>query len=84
MAFCYRNYELQENFSYWYLWVAYFFSGVKRPGRGVNHPPSSSAEVKEGVELCLCFFSGTSPKVIGQTLLVQLLIFIEVTFCPIT
>jgi hypothetical protein len=24
---------------------------VKRPGRGVNHPPSSSAEVKERVEL---------------------------------
>ena len=27
------------------------FPGVKRPGRGVNHPPSSSAEVKERVEL---------------------------------
>ena len=27
------------------------FPGVKRPGRGVNHPPASSAEVKEGVEL---------------------------------
>ena len=25
--------------------------GVKRPGRGVNHPPTSSAEVKERVEL---------------------------------
>jgi hypothetical protein len=27
------------------------FPGVKRPGRGVDHPPQSSAEVKERVEL---------------------------------
>jgi len=25
--------------------------GVKQPGHGVNHPPPSSAEVKERVEL---------------------------------
>jgi hypothetical protein len=30
------------------------FSGVKRPGRGVEHPPPSSAYVKESVELYLC------------------------------
>jgi hypothetical protein len=29
------------------------FPGVKRPGRGVDHPPPSSAEVKERVELRL-------------------------------
>ena len=29
------------------------FPGVKRPGRGVDHPPPSSDEVKERVELCL-------------------------------
>jgi hypothetical protein len=29
------------------------FPGVKRPGRDVNHPPPSSAEVKERVELYL-------------------------------
>jgi len=29
------------------------FSGVKRPGRGVDHPPPSSAEVKERVALYL-------------------------------
>ena len=29
------------------------FSGVKRSGRGVNHPPQFSAEVKEKVELCV-------------------------------
>jgi hypothetical protein len=28
---------------------------VKRPGRGVNHPHSSSAEVKKRVELYLYF-----------------------------
>ena len=27
------------------------FPGVKRPGRGVHHPPPSSTEVKERVEL---------------------------------
>jgi hypothetical protein len=27
------------------------FPGVKRPVRGVNHPPTFSAEVKETVEL---------------------------------
>jgi hypothetical protein len=27
------------------------FPGVKRPGRGVDHPPSSSAKVKERVQL---------------------------------
>jgi len=36
------------------------FSGVKRPGRGVDHPPSSSDEVKERVELYLYSLSGTS------------------------
>jgi hypothetical protein len=29
------------------------FPGVKRPGRGVDHPPPSSDEVKETVELYL-------------------------------
>jgi len=29
------------------------FPGVKRPGRGVDHPPTSSAEVKERVQLYL-------------------------------
>jgi hypothetical protein len=27
------------------------FPGVKRPGRGVDHPPPSNAEVKQRVEL---------------------------------
>jgi hypothetical protein len=29
------------------------FLRVKRPGRGVNHPPVSNAEVKETIELYL-------------------------------
>ena len=30
------------------------FPGLKRPGHGVDHPPASSAEVNEGVELYIC------------------------------
>jgi hypothetical protein len=36
------------------------FRGVKQPGRGVDHPLSSSAEVKERVELYLYSPSGPS------------------------
>ena len=35
------------------------FAGVKRPGRGVDNPPTFSAELKKGVELYLYFTSGT-------------------------
>ena len=41
------------------------FPAVKRPGRGVDHPPQSSAEVKERVELHLYSTSGPSWPVIG-------------------
>jgi hypothetical protein len=34
-------------------WVPGLSWGVKRPGRGANHPPTSSAEVKEGVAIHL-------------------------------
>jgi hypothetical protein len=44
------------------------FPGVKRPGRGVDHPPPSSAEVKERVELYLYSPSGPSWPVLGWTL----------------
>jgi hypothetical protein len=37
-----------------------FFPAVKRPERGFHHPPQSSAEVKEKVELCLYSNSGPS------------------------
>ena len=39
--------------------------GVKRPRRGNDHPPSSSAEVKEKVELYLYSYSGPSWPVLG-------------------
>jgi hypothetical protein len=45
-----------------------FFPGVKRPGRGVDHTPSSSARVKERVELYLYSTSGPSWPVLGRTL----------------
>jgi hypothetical protein len=41
------------------------FSGVKRPGRGVDRPSPSSVEVKERVELYLYSTSEPSWPVIG-------------------
>ena len=40
-------------------WVP-FFPGIKRPGRGVDHPPRSTVEVKERIQLCLYSHSGPS------------------------
>jgi hypothetical protein len=42
--------------------------GVKRPGRGVNHPPPASAEVKEKVQLYVYAPSEHSRPVPGRTL----------------
>jgi hypothetical protein len=36
------------------------FPGLKRPENLVGHPATSSAEVKESVELCLCTLCGPS------------------------
>ena len=44
------------------------FPRVKRPGRGADHPPSSSAEVKENVQLYLYSPSGPSWQVLGWNL----------------
>jgi hypothetical protein len=44
------------------------FQGVKLSGRGVDHPPPSSVEVKERVELYLYSPSGSSRPVLGWTL----------------
>jgi hypothetical protein len=41
------------------------FPGVKRPRRGVDHPPPRSAEVKERLELYLYSTSGPSWPVLG-------------------
>jgi hypothetical protein len=43
--------------------------GVKRPGRGFDHTPPSSAKIKERVELHLYSPSGLSWPVLGWTLL---------------
>ena len=43
-------------------WV---FPGVKRPGRGADHP--SSTEVEGRVELYICSPSGSSWPVLGRT-----------------
>jgi hypothetical protein len=44
------------------------FQAVKWPGRGVDHPPPSSAEIKERVELYLYYPSGPSLPVLVWTL----------------
>ena len=41
------------------------FPGVKLSGLGLDHPPPSSAEVKEGVKPYLNSFSGPSWPVLG-------------------
>jgi hypothetical protein len=57
------------------------FPGKKQPGRGVDHPPPSSAEVKERVQLYLYFPSGPLWAVLGFTYLYLYLYlsYIEVT-----
>ena len=44
------------------------FLGVMQRGSGIHHPPASSAEVKERVELYFCSPSGSSWPVLGWTL----------------
>ena len=50
------------------------FTGVKRPGRGVDHQPPSSAEVKERVELYIYSTSGPSWPLLGRTLPLPLIL----------
>ena len=53
-------------------WVTGLSRG-KQPGRGVDHPPPSSAKVEETVELYICSSSGPSSSVLGWTLSLPLL-----------
>ena len=48
-----------------YTMVSGAFLAVKQPGCGADHPPPSSAEVRERVELYLYSPSGTSWPVLG-------------------
>ena len=57
-----------------------FFPGVKRPGRGVDHPSTSSAEVKERVELYLYSPFWHSWPVLGRALPLPLLICLKMRF----
>ena len=52
-------------------WVAGLFWGVKRPGRGADHPPLSRAEVEGRVELYIWSTSGPSWLVLRWTFTVQ-------------
>jgi len=42
--------------------------GVKQLGRDIDHPPTSSAEIKGREQLYLCFLSGPSWPVLGYNL----------------
>jgi hypothetical protein len=54
-------------------WVPSFSLGVNRPGRGIDHPLQSSAEVKERVELYPYSPSGPLWPVTGWTLVLPVL-----------
>jgi len=47
-------------------WILGLFPGVKQPGHGVNHPPSSSTKFKGKVELSLCSACGSVLWVLYQ------------------
>jgi len=49
-------------------WTPGLSGGIKRPGRGVDHSPTFSAEVEGRVELYLFSPSGPSCPVLGWTL----------------
>jgi len=50
------------------------FSGVKRPRRGVDHPPPSTAEVKGSVQLHLYSPSGPSWPVLGWIIYIYIIL----------
>jgi hypothetical protein len=53
------------------------YPGVKRPGRGVDHPPTSSAEIKERVELYIYYTSGPSWHRVNFTFSIMIIITID-------
>jgi len=59
------------------------FPAVKRPGRGVDHTPQSSTEIKESVEPYLYSPSGPSWPVIGWPLPSPHTCEISVSYVPV-
>ena len=51
-----------------YTMGTWSFPGVKQLGHGIDHPPTSSVEVKERIELYIYSTSGPSWPVTGRTL----------------
>jgi len=65
--------RIVQNMMFLFLTASYTmgtgsFPGVKRLGRGVDHPHLTSAKVKERVELYIYSLSGPSWPVLGWTL----------------
>ena len=56
------------------------FLGVKRPGRGADHPPPCSTEVEGRVELYICFPSEPSWPVLGWPLPLPLPLIYRMSF----
>ena len=56
------------------------FPGLMWPGHGIDHPPSSSVDVKERVELYLYSVSGSSWPLLGWTLPLSLPYFCQRLF----
>jgi hypothetical protein len=56
-------------------WVSVLPRGLKRPVHGIGKTPTSSAEVKEQVELYLYSPSGPSWPVLGRILPLSVLIY---------
>jgi len=57
--------------------------GLTRPGRGIDHPPPYSAEVKERVELYIYFPSGPFWPVLRWTLLYFTLLYSTLLYCTL-
>ena len=68
-------------------WVPGLFPGIKRPGRGVDHPPTSSTEVEGRVVLCSYSPSGLLWPVLGWTLYYTILyctiLYYTIPYCTI-
>jgi len=60
-------------------WSTEAFSWVKRPRSSLDHPPTSSAEVKEKLQLYLHFKSGSKSSIVGRNLTLHL----QATYCAV-